>query len=83
MARFPSQDAQHFYQKKTHLIPQELQALGLSIHTSSDGNKPHACGLAHFFHILHPQNPAFRGRGLTSVSLTPIYELSGHMQSSF
>lgn len=46
----------------------------------ADGNKPHACGLFHFFHI-YILKTTFDARGLTSVSLTPVYELSGHMSS--
>lgn len=46
----------------------------------ADGNKPHACGLYHFFHICILKT-TFGARGLTSVSLTPVYELSGHMSS--
>lgn len=46
----------------------------------ADGNKPHACGLSHFFHICILKT-TFGARGLTSVSLTPVYELSGHMSS--
>lgn len=54
----------------------------LIIHSDheADGNKPHACGLSHFFHICILKT-TFGARGLTSVSLTPVYELSGHMSS--
>jgi len=54
----------------------------LIIHSDheADGSKPHACGLSHFFHIFILKT-TFGARGLTSVSLTPVYELSGHMSS--
>lgn len=52
----------------------------LIIHSDheADGSKPHACGLSHFFHIFILKT-TFGARGLTSVSLTPVYELSGHV----
>lgn len=46
----------------------------------ADGNKPHACGLSHFFHICILET-TFGARGLTSVSITSVYELNGHMSS--
>lgn len=46
----------------------------------AEGNKPHACGLSHFFHICILKT-TFGARGLTSVSLTSVYELNGHMSS--
>lgn len=72
-----------FYQEKKTLYPFNCKLwVNVLIHSEheADGNKPHACGLSHFFHICILET-TFGARGLTSVSLTPVYELSGHMSS--
>lgn len=70
--------------KKTpkHCIPSIVNWVNVLIHSEheADGNKPHACGLSHFFHICILKT-TFGARGLTSVSLTSVYELNGHMSS--
>lgn len=83
----------HVFQAKMHSIlpgrkPPTLYAFNCKlcvdvlIHSEheADGNKPHACGLSHFFHICILKT-TFGARGLTSVSITSVYELNGHMSS--
>lgn len=72
-----------FYQAKKTLYPFNCKLwVNALIHSEreADGNKPHACGLSHFFHICILKT-TFGARGLTSVSLACVYESNGHMSS--